>query len=95
MEIEISNPNTFVLNQNFPNPFNPGTKISFTIPEKSFITLKIYDVLGDEVAKLINEERNAGSYEFDFNAKNMASGIYFYELKAGSFIQTKKMLLLQ
>lgn len=95
VEIEINNPNTFVLNQNYPNPFNPGTKISFTIPEKSFITLKIYDVLGNEVARLINEERNAGSYEIDFNAQNMASGIYFYELKAGSFIQTKKMLLLQ
>jgi len=95
VEVEVGNPKTFMLNQNYPNPFNPGTKISFTIPEKSFITLKIYDVLGKVVATLLAEERSAGSYEEYFNANNLSSGLYFYELKSDKFTQTKKMLLLQ
>ncbi|MEJ5306549.1 MAG: T9SS type A sorting domain-containing protein [Ignavibacteria bacterium] len=92
-EINIS---TFSLNQNFPNPFNPSTKISWQSPVSGYTTLKVYDVLGKEVATLVNEYLNAGSYEVEFNAgqtRNLSSGIYFYKLQVGEFVQTKKMIL--
>jgi hypothetical protein len=93
----------FALEQNYPNPFNPSTKIRYTIPsviasgtkQSQFVALKIYDVLGNEVANLVNEEKLAGNYEIDFNADGLTSGIYFYQLHAGSFVETKKMLLLK
>jgi hypothetical protein len=85
----------FRLEQNYPNPFNPSTNIKFRISEFGFVSLKLYDVLGEEVASLINEEKQAGSYEVEFNAHNLASGIYFYQLRAGSFIDTKRMVLLR
>ena len=88
-------PNIFHLHQNYPNPFNPTTKIRFEIPGISFVTLKIYDVLGNEIATLINEEKPAGNYKITFNASNLSSGIYFYTLRAGDFIQTKKFVLLK
>ena len=88
-------PEKFFLSQNYPNPFNPSTKISWQSPVSSHQTLKIYDVLGNEVATLVNEFRNAGSYEIDFNASKLSSGIYFYRLSAGSFVQTKKMILIK
>jgi len=81
--------------QNYPNPFNPVTTIMFQIPEKSFVTIKVYDVLGNEVATLVNEEKPAGNYEVRFSASSLSSGIYFYRLQAGDFIETKKMLLLK
>ncbi|MBK7230426.1 MAG: T9SS type A sorting domain-containing protein [Ignavibacteriales bacterium] len=87
--------NEFKLNQNYPNPFNPSTKISWQSPVSGHQTLKIYDVLGNEVATLVNEFRNAGSYEIEFNASKLSSGIYFYRLSAGSYVQTKKMLLIK
>ena len=83
------------LSQNYPNPFNPNTKISWQSPVSSHQTLKVYDVLGNEVATLVNEYRNAGSYEVDFNASSLSSGIYFYRLQAGAFVQTKKMILIK
>ena len=90
---------TFNLNQNYPNPFNPSTIINYQIPELSFVTLKVYDVLGNEIATLVSEELPAGEYEVEFNPasgiRNLVSGIYFYQLKAGSFIQTKKMILMK
>jgi hypothetical protein len=89
----------YSLFQNYPNPFNPSTIISWQSPVGSWQTLKVYDVLGKEVATLVNEEKPAGSYEVEFNPessiKNPASGIYFYQLKAGDFIETKKMILLK
>ncbi len=85
----------FKLSQNYPNPFNPSTKINWQSPVSGHQTLKIYDVLGNEVVTLVNEYRNAGSYETDFNASSLSSGIYFYRLSLGSFIQTKKMLLIK
>jgi len=88
-------PVRFVLNQNYPNPFNPSTKISFIITESSFTSLNIYDVLGNEVATLVNEEKPAGSYDVEFDANGLTSGIYFYKLVAGNFIETKKMVLLR
>ena len=83
------------LSQNYPNPFNPSTKISWQSPVSAHQTLKVYDVLGNEVATLVNEFRNAGSYEVDFDASKLSSGVYFYKLQAGDFVQTKKMLLMK
>jgi hypothetical protein len=98
----------FGLEQNYPNPFNPSTKIKYTIPsviasetkQSQLVTLKVYDVLGNEIATLVNEEKPAGSYEVEFEShsgsvRNLSSGIYFYKLQAGSFIETKKMLLMK
>ena len=86
---------TYSLSNNYPNPFNPSTKIRFQIPEMGFISLKIYDILGNEITTLVNEELQSGSYEAEFNASNYSSGIYFYTLQAGSFVETKKMLMLK
>ena len=94
-EISSITPNDYILTQNYPNPFNPNTTINFTLPNNEFVTLKVYNVLGSEVATLVNRELTAGSYKFDFNASNLASGIYLYELKAGNFSQIKKMNLLK
>jgi hypothetical protein len=91
----ISHPNYFALDQNYPNPFNPSTTISYSVPETEFVTLKVYDVLGNEIASLVNEEKPAGKYEVDFNGAELSSGIYFYRLQAGSFIETKKMVLMK
>ncbi len=88
-------PYNYSLSQNYPNPFNPTTKISWQSPISSWQTLKIYDMLGNEVAILVNEYRPAGNYEVEFSGSDLPSGVYFYQLKAGSFIQTKKMILLK
>ncbi len=93
----ITTPFVFSLNQNYPNPFNPSTNIRFTIGNRQFVSLKVYDVLGKEVAILVNEEKPAGSYNIEFNIRNveLSSGIYFYRLQAGSYIETKKMILMK
>jgi len=88
-------PTSFSLEQNYPNPFNPNTIIKFQIPEAHFVTLKVFDVLGNEVATLVNEEKTAGNYNFDFTTDKLTSGVYFYRLQAGSFVETKKMILLK
>ena len=93
--IDNLSPTDFVLHQNFPNPFNPSTKIKFSVRELSFITIKIYDVLGSEVATLVNEEKPVGTYELSWSAANLPSGVYLYRLQAGDLIQTKKMILLK
>ncbi len=85
----------FILEQNYPNPFNPSTSIKYQISELSFIIIKVYDVLGKEVATLINDEKPSGSYEIEFDAIGLPSGIYFYRLQASSFIETKKMVLIR
>jgi hypothetical protein len=118
IEIEVEAPLEFSLEQNYPNPFNPTTKIKYTIPtppsssplvkgrnEVGFVTLKVYDVLGNEIATLVNEEKPTGGYEVEFSAKggsasggnatSLPSGIYFYKLQSGNYIQTKKMILLK
>ena len=86
-------PNSFALSQNYPNPFNPSTKISWQSPVSGWQTLKVYDILGNEVATLVNEFREAGSYEIDFNASQLTSGVYIYKISAGNFSDTKKMIL--
>ena len=91
----ISNPKNFQLYQNYPNPFNPSTIISWQSPIGSWQTLKVYDVLGNEVATLVDEYRNTGNYSVEFDGSNLPSGIYFYQLKAGSYVETKKMILIK
>mgnify|MGYP005839630877 CR=1 FL=1 len=88
-------PSNFALYQNYPNPFNPLTNISYTIPASSFITLKVYDVLGNEIRTLVNEEKSKGNYEMEFNAIDLPSGIYFYRFQSANFVETKKMILLR
>ena len=88
-----SNPSNFMLYNNYPNPFNPTTTIKYSIPEASFTSIKIYNELGKEVSTLVNETKSAGTYEVEFNASNLSSGVYYYKLQAGSFTETKKMIL--
>ena len=96
----IQNPRRFSLWQNYPNPFNPTTKIRYSIPNVGTslmkpVQLKIYDILGQEIATLVNEEKPAGNYEVEFDGSNHSSGVYLYRIQAGDFIQTKKMILLR
>ena len=92
-------PEIFSLSQNYPNPFNPVTTIKYQIPKVSFVTLKVYDVLGNEIATLVNEEKTAGSYKVEFSATGVAiglpSGVYFYVMQADNFIDTKKLVLIK
>ncbi len=88
-------PNNFMLSQNYPNPFNPTTTIKYQIPELSFVKIKVYDVLGNEISTLLNEEKHTGTYELTWNAEQLPSGVYFYRLQAGDFVQTRKMVLLK
>ncbi len=88
-------PDDFNLSQNYPNPFNPTTTIAFSLPIANLVTLKAYNILGQEVATLVNEEMKAGSYTVNFNASNLSSGVYFYRLTAGSFVMNKKFTLLK
>lgn len=91
----LLNPDSYNLAQNYPNPFNPVTTIRYSIPQSGFVTLKIYDLLGREVAALVNEEKSPGVYEVQFDGSNLASGVYLYTLQAGEFADTKKFLLLK
>lgn len=86
---------TFNLSQNYPNPFNPVTKINFAVPEISFVTLKVYNVLGKEIATIVNEEKPVGKYEIEFDGSNLASGVYIYKIQAGNFWNTKKFILMK
>lgn len=88
-------PQDFRLSQNYPNPFNPSTKIEYSIPEVSFVQLKVYDILGNEVVTLINEEQSAGSYRADFSGANLSSGMYILKLQAGQYTKTIKMTLMK
>ena len=87
--------NNYYLFQNYPNPFNPSTMIKYKIPESGLVTIKVYDALGREIATLVNEEKPVGSYEIKFDASGLPSGVYFYQLKAGNFIKTNKMILIR
>ena len=88
-------PQTISLEQNYPNPFNPSTIISYSIPKPSLVTIKVYDVLGREVKTLVNEQKNPGNYKISFNAANLASGVYFYQLRSSDYTSIKKMILLK
>jgi predicted GH43/DUF377 family glycosyl hydrolase len=88
-------PTDFTLSQNYPNPFNPSTKIKYSVPQTSQVQIKVYDILGSEIETLVNEEKPTGTYEINWYAEQLPSGVYFYQLKAGNLIQTKKMVLLK
>jgi hypothetical protein len=88
-------PTVYALEQNYPNPFNPSTIISWQSPVSNRQTIKIYDILGNEVKTLVDEYREAGKYQIEFNASELASGVYFYQLKSGDFVSVKKMILMK
>jgi len=99
-ETQNNLPVDFSLSQNYPNPFNPSTSIKYAIGNRQFVTLKVYDVLGNEIKTLVDEEKPAGTYEVEFNShsgnvRNLTSGVYFYQIKAGDFVETKKMVLMK
>jgi hypothetical protein len=100
INIEVTAPAEFSLNQNYPNPFNPSTKISFSLADDSKVSLKVFDVLGNEITTLVNKDLAAGTHSFDFNAANVNSGVYFYRIEAigangNNFIDMKKMMLIK
>ena len=95
VEVSYTAPKKFELAQNYPNPFNPSTVINFEIPNAGKVSLKVYNILGNEIATLINKDMPAGSHSVRFNAANLSSGLYFYTIKAGNYTATKKMMLLK
>ena len=88
-------PAQFSIEQNYPNPFNPTTNLEFGISKMGFVSLKVYDVIGKEVATLVNESLSPGSYQVEFDGSNLTSGVYFYRMETGSFTDTKRMLLIK
>jgi hypothetical protein len=88
-------PSCFTLEQNYPNPFNPSTTISFSLPTQFFVSLKVFDLIGREIITIVSEELSAGTYTRQWNATGIPSGVYFYHLQAGSFSETKKLILLR
>ena len=95
IEKTAGNAKSFELSQNFPNPFNPSTSISFSIPQSSFVTLKVFDVVGKEIASLVNEEKSAGNYKVNFDASKFSTGVYFYRLATANSVLNKKMMLVK
>ena len=85
----------FEMAQNYPNPFNPTTIINYSVSKRSLVIIKVYDVLGKEVKTLVNEERRSGNYNVEFDGSKLSSGVYFYRMQAGDFIETKKLILLK
>jgi len=94
-EVPGSTPSAYALEQNFPNPFNPSTKINYSIPTEGFVTLDVYNSIGQKVANLVSESKTAGTYTINFDASDLTSGIYFYKISSGNFTETKKMILLK
>ena len=94
-DLSTNQPTKYSLEQNYPNPFNPTTKINYSIPHSEFVSLKVFNVLGEEVADLVNEDKPAGSYSASFDASKLSSGIYFYKITTGSFSESKKMILIK
>jgi len=88
-------PTGYMLAQNYPNPFNPNTTIKFSVPNSTHVNLTVYDALGKVISTLVNEEKTAGTYEVDFEAKNLSSGVYFYKITTSDFSATKKLLLMK
>ncbi len=88
-------PIEFLLSQNYPNPFNPSTRIKYSVPQSSNVVIKFFDVLGNEIETLVNEEKPTGTYEITWYAEQLPSGVYFYRIQAGKFLKTKKMVLMK
>ena len=95
IEPETGTPTEFALEQNYPNPFNPSTIVSFSVPQSSYVTLKVYDILGNEITTLVDETKEAGRYDINFDASSLSTGVYLYKINAGSFTSIKKMLLMK
>ena len=93
IEIDIEQPSVFYLGQNYPNPFNPSTNIKYSIPADGLVTLKVYDLLGKEVVTLVNDYKQAGTFDVVFDGSNLASGVYYYQLITGELTATKKLML--
>ena len=93
--VEYRLPKSFIVSHNYPNPFNPVTTIKFDIPNDGLVQLDVFDILGRRIATLLNENKVAGSYEYNFNASTLASGVYIYKLQAGDFVSSKKMVLIK
>jgi hypothetical protein len=91
----LNSPGSFILEQNYPNPFNPSTSIEYSVPSSEYVNIKVFDILGNEVANLVNERKEAGNYRVNFDASNLTSGLYIYKIKAGSFHQVRKMMLIK
>jgi len=94
-EAVVSAPAKYSLSQNYPNPFNPVTKISFELPEKSFVTMKIYDITGKEISVLVNDYKEAGRHEVQWDGSRLASGVYFYRITAQNYSAIKRMLMIK
>ena len=94
-DVKYGSVNNFKLEQNYPNPFNPQTSIKYTVSNRQFVSLKVFDSIGKDVSTLVDEEKPSGIYKVVFSAKNLPSGIYFYTIRAGDFTQTKKMVILK
>ncbi|HZW38544.1 MAG TPA: T9SS type A sorting domain-containing protein [Ignavibacteriaceae bacterium] len=88
-------PFQYSLEQNYPNPFNPSTKIKYTLPKQGLVSIKVFNVLGKEITQLVNEEKPSGEYEVEFDGNNLTSGIYFYQIQSGEFLDTKKMVMMK
>ena len=88
-------PQSFELSQNYPNPFNPTTVIRYGLPEAAKVRLTVYNVLGEQIAELLNEERGAGYHEVNFNASGIASGVYYYRIETGSFVSVRKLVVVK
>ncbi|HRI45542.1 MAG TPA: T9SS type A sorting domain-containing protein [Ignavibacteriaceae bacterium] len=95
VEVDVTVPIKYGVSQNYPNPFNPSTRIEYQIPVKGNVSIKLYDVIGNQVMSLLNEDKEAGVYTLDVDAKHLSNGVYFYQIKSGDFVQTKKMTLLK
>jgi hypothetical protein len=95
VEVNVELPLEYALNQNYPNPFNPSTTISYSLPKVSFVRITIYDLLGAEIKSLVNEEQNPGEYKIVYDASALASGVYYYTIRAGDFSQNRKMILMR
>jgi hypothetical protein len=95
VEVDVSTPLEFALLQNYPNPFNPSTIISYSVPQSSFVTIKVYDIIGNEVTTLVNGNEQAGKYDVRFDASNLSNGVYMYSIKTDNFTSTKKMILMK
>jgi Secretion system C-terminal sorting domain len=94
-DVQYQIPTTYELSQNFPNPFNPSTTINYQLPQTGHVTLKIYDILGKEIATVINEQKNPGKYAVHFDASRLASGVYIYQIRVNDYLSSKKMMLLK
>ena len=90
-----TNNDEYTINQNYPNPFNQSTLIQYSVPKTGFVQIKVFNVIGKYITTLVNEEKQSGTYQVEFNGNNLSSGIYFYRMQADNYLQTKKFLLLK